>query len=139
MYWETTIQEPHMARPQSLFPKYRFHAARNCAVVTIAGKDHYLGPFGSPASRERYHHLLAQHQAALRSGQPFREADFHAQADFIGINTLVERYFEFARVYYSKDGKPGQEYQDVVYSLEPLTVLFGLVNARDFGPKSLKL
>ena len=32
-----------MARPKSQ-PSYRHHKARNCAVVTIDGKNHYLGP-----------------------------------------------------------------------------------------------
>jgi hypothetical protein len=26
-------------------PTYRLHKARNCAVVTIDGKNHYLGPY----------------------------------------------------------------------------------------------
>jgi hypothetical protein len=27
-------------------PAYRLQKSRNCAVVTIDGKDHYLGPYG---------------------------------------------------------------------------------------------
>ena len=128
-----------MPRPKTLFPRYRFHAARKCAVVTIDGKDHYLGPFDSPLSRERYHRLLAEFQLSARTGQRFESLSASGESGFLGINVVVERYFDFARVYYSKNGKPGQEYQDVVYSLEPLTELFGLSNAGAFGPKSLKL
>ena len=32
-------------------PSYRLHKARNCAVVTINGKNHYLGPYGSPVAQ----------------------------------------------------------------------------------------
>jgi len=32
-------------------PSYRLHKARNCAVVTIAGHNHYLDPFGSPSKQ----------------------------------------------------------------------------------------
>ena len=39
-------------------PAYRRHKARNCAVVTIAGQDHYLGPYGSPSSRRQYAALI---------------------------------------------------------------------------------
>ena len=42
-------------------PSYRLHKARNCAVVTIAGKNHYLGPYGSEASKEKYARLIAEH------------------------------------------------------------------------------
>jgi hypothetical protein len=31
-------------------PSCRLHKARNCAVVTIHGKNHYLGPYDSPES-----------------------------------------------------------------------------------------
>ena len=36
--------------PRKTTPKYRLYKARNCAVVTIAGRDHYLGPYDSPES-----------------------------------------------------------------------------------------
>ncbi len=32
-------------------PSYRLHEARNCAVVTIAGRNHYLGAHGSPGEQ----------------------------------------------------------------------------------------
>jgi hypothetical protein len=41
-------------------PSYRLHKARNCAVVTIAGKDHYLGEYDSSESWEKYHRLVAE-------------------------------------------------------------------------------
>jgi hypothetical protein len=46
--------------PRKKTPSYRFHKARNCAVVTIDGRDHYLGVYDSPESRERYHRLVLQ-------------------------------------------------------------------------------
>jgi hypothetical protein len=39
-------------------PAYRPHTARNCAVVTIHGKNHYLAPYGSAASHEKYARLI---------------------------------------------------------------------------------
>ena len=41
-------------------PSYRYHKSRNCAVVTIAGKDHYLGTYENPESWEKYHRLIAE-------------------------------------------------------------------------------
>lgn len=47
-----------MPRLNQTLPRYRLHRASGQAVVTIGGRDHYLGPFGSDAShRDR---LIAQ-------------------------------------------------------------------------------
>lgn len=42
-------------------PKYRHHKAKGLAVVTIAGRDIYLGKYGSPASKEEYRRLVAEY------------------------------------------------------------------------------
>ncbi len=41
-------------------PSYRLHKPTGKAVVTIDGKDHYLGKFDSAESRENYHRLIAE-------------------------------------------------------------------------------
>jgi hypothetical protein len=46
--------------PRKTTPAYRYHKARNCAVVTIDGKNHYLGAFDSPESWELYHRLCSE-------------------------------------------------------------------------------
>ena len=40
-------------------PSYRLHKASGQAVVTIGGKDHYLGVHGTPESRLRYERLIS--------------------------------------------------------------------------------
>ena len=52
-----------MPRPKSQ-PAYRLHKARNCAVVTVGGKNHYLGPWQSPESHEKYAALIAEWRRA---------------------------------------------------------------------------
>ncbi len=47
-------------------PKYRKHRTSGQAVVTIAGKDHYLGPHGTKASRMLYDRLVAEYLSAGR-------------------------------------------------------------------------
>src|SRR5437868_4106199 len=49
-----------MSARVSCTPTYRLHKARNLAVVTLDGEDHYLGRYGSPERRERYDHLVAE-------------------------------------------------------------------------------
>jgi hypothetical protein len=41
-------------------PKYRKHKPTGQAVVTLGGKDHYLGRHGTAASKERYVRLIAE-------------------------------------------------------------------------------
>lgn len=41
-------------------PSYRRHKASGQAVVTLNGKDHYLGPHGSKVSRDEYDRLIAE-------------------------------------------------------------------------------
>jgi hypothetical protein len=41
-------------------PTYRQHKASGQALVTLSGRDIYLGPFGSPESEERYHQAIGQ-------------------------------------------------------------------------------
>jgi len=37
---------------------YRSYEARDCAVDTISGRDHYLGEFDSDESWEEYYRLV---------------------------------------------------------------------------------
>lgn len=39
-------------------PSYRLHRVSGHAVVTLNGRDHYLGPRGSPESVEAYKRLI---------------------------------------------------------------------------------
>ena len=47
-----------MPRSTRSIPKYRLHKASGQAVVTLRGKDYYLGPHGSPESRAEYDRLI---------------------------------------------------------------------------------
>jgi hypothetical protein len=82
-------------------PSYRLHKARGCAVVTINGKNHYLGPYDSPESHEKYARLIAEWQAnreglaALPS--PTSNGD-------LTISPLILCYLDFATGYYVKHG-----------------------------------
>ena len=47
-----------MPRLVAATPKYRHHRASGQAVVTIAGKDHYVGPWKSKVSQAEYDQLI---------------------------------------------------------------------------------
>tara|TARA_R110002049_G_scaffold305056_1_gene500975 strand:+ start:9914 stop:10165 length:252 start_codon:yes stop_codon:yes gene_type:complete len=41
-------------------PSYRLHRASGNAVVTVDGRDHYLGKYDTPESLEKYARLIAE-------------------------------------------------------------------------------
>jgi hypothetical protein len=82
-------------------PRYRLHKRTGQAVVTIDGKDIYLGKHRSAASHEAYRRKVAewmQHGGRLPASK--HEAT---------VTELVVAYTEFATGYYRKNGKPTDE------------------------------
>ena len=57
-----------MPRLVDSVPKYRLHRASGQAIVSIAGKDHYLGPWRSKASRIEYDRIVGEWIANGRRG-----------------------------------------------------------------------
>ncbi len=78
-----------MPRQSSSFvPKYCKHRASGQAVVTICGRDHYLGPHGTKASRLEYDRLIGEW---LQNGH-------QSQVTNDGSVTVIElcaRYWKF--------------------------------------------
>lgn len=56
-----------MPRLSHALPKYRKHKASGQAICTIRGKDYYLGPYGTEASKSAYDRLVSEWLAAGRS------------------------------------------------------------------------
>ena len=112
-------------------PAYRHHKARHCAVVTIDGKNHYLGPWQSPRSHEKYPRLIAEWSRSngTRPGPA---------AAPLTINVLILAYFRHAQVRYVKYGEPTSEVGCIRQALRPLRRMYGTTHATDFGPKALK-
>src|SRR3954454_19611797 len=96
-----------MPRPHSQ-PSYRHHKARNVAVVTIDGKNHYLGPWQSPESHEKYAALIAEW---TRNGStlPTKTAGAPTDATPLTVSELILAYFKFAQTHYVKHGEPTSE------------------------------
>jgi hypothetical protein len=53
-----------------IIPSYRLHKPSGRAVVTLSGRDHYLGAHGSPESRREYDRLVAGWLAARGAPAP---------------------------------------------------------------------
>jgi len=120
----------------SLTPAYRLHRPSGRAVVTLDGKDFYLGPWGSEESRREYDRLLAEW---LASGRRLPVAARPASASrVLTVGELILAYDDHAQTYYVKDGKPTSELDCIRYSMKHLRRLYLRSSTATFGPLSLK-
>lgn len=124
---------PRNGRP----PSYRLHKARNLAVVTLDGKNHYLGPYGSAESHEKYARLIAEWRQSRDRAIPAAASNSSAGFD-LSVNELILAYWRHVETYYVKDGRPTSEQDNIRQALRFLRRLYGHTPAREFGPKGLK-
>lgn len=116
-------------------PKMHRHKTGQ-ARVRLAGKDYYLGPWGSAKAEEKYRELVGKF--LLEKSDPGGEPK--QRQDVITLAELLAAYWEHAKKYYrDPDGKPAKEQvamADVVKLLRE-TLPADLLCA-DFGPLRLK-
>ncbi|MEZ6069932.1 MAG: hypothetical protein R3C10_06550 [Pirellulales bacterium] len=129
--------EPRTNRP----PSYRHHKARNLAVVTIDGRDHYLGPYASPESYEKYERKIAEwrQQCVNIPGTLSSCNGTHASSPtspvmttvVVTINEVILTYVGHAKTYYrSKSGKPTGELDNIKYAVRTVKKLYGRTTQR---------
>ena len=92
----------------------------------LSGQRHYLGPYGSPESRERYARLLAEYEASGRHG-PVHEQE-------IRITEALARYLSHAENYYG-----AREFVNMRPALRDLARLYGGDRASTFGAIGLRV
>jgi integrase len=119
-----------MPRLNQAVPKYQKHKASGQAVVTINGRDHYLGPHGTKASKLEYDRLITEW---LSSG---RSASFGAAKPELTVVELVADYLRFAKGYYG-DGSHGT-FATMKRVARPLKALYGRTPAAEFGVVQFK-
>jgi integrase len=115
-------------------PNYRLHKPTNQAVVTIDGKDIYLGRHGTSESRAEYDRRIAEW---LGNGRRLAHSSSASSADS-SINEVLLSYLRFAGSYYIKNGRPTSEPANLALAFRPLRQLYGHTPAVEFGPLGLK-
>lgn len=111
------------ARPPRT-PSYRHHKPSGQAVVTLNGRDVYLGAYDSRESRAEYDRVVAEWLANGR----------HLPGeDDITIAELVARYAEHVRGQYRSD-----EPDKIGQAIRPVRIRYGTLPAREFSPLKLK-
>lgn len=108
-------------------PKYRRHSTGQ-AVVTLAGRDFYLGVYGTPESRREYQRLLAEWHAAGRNLPPSYADPGRTLAE------VMLAYLNFAEGYYLSGG----ELAGIKCALKAVRELYADLPAADFSPLKLK-
>src|SRR5262245_59796757 len=116
-------------------PSLRRHKPSKQGVVTLNGRDHYLGPWPDSQKqapqpvRDAYDTLVAEWLANGR-----RPTD--ATPPPITVAELILQFWErYATVYYRHpDGSPTSEQGNYKLSLRPLRKLFGKLPAAEFSP-----
>jgi integrase len=111
-------------------PSYRKHKPSGQAVVTLGGKDIYLGRYGTEASRVKYDRIVAEWLANGRR-LPTSVA--------LSIVEVIKPFWAWVEMHYRKlDGTQTSEVAEYRYSLRPINHLFGTTSAAEFGPLKFK-
>ena len=116
---------------QNRIPTYRLHKPSGQAVVTLDGRDIYLGPHGCEESRADYNRLIAEW---IANGRRLASGDEAS----LTVAEVITRYWRHAEGYYRKNGKPTSELHCLRVAFRPLRRLCGHTPAKDFGPLALK-
>ena len=119
-----------MPKLSNSVPKYRKHRASGQAVVTLNGRDFYLGPHGTKASKREYDRLTSEWLANGRGLPP-------GQANDLTVAELLLSYWEYAQGYYRKNGEQTSEVGAIKSALRPVRELYADRPAREFGPLAL--
>ena len=109
-------------------PKYRKHRGSGQAVVTINGRDYYLGVHGTAVSKRHYDQLIAEY---LSTG-------YVGQQSCLTVTELIALYWKYVKSYYVKNGKLTSEAGLMRTALRVLRKLYGNIPAREFSPLKLK-
>ena len=112
----------------SRIPSLRLHKPSNRAVVTIAGRDHYCGLWGSKQAKSEYERLVGEWLASGGAPRPTAHGG-------VTVAGLALAYRRFAARYYAP---PSTETAQIRLAMRPVVQRYGHTLARDFGPLSLK-
>jgi integrase len=120
-----------MPRLVHSLPRYRRHRGSNQGVVTLNGRDYYLGPYGAKASKVEYDRLIGEWLAGGRN-------PLNVTINELTVVELCVRYIRFARSYYQASDTKNRSLPSVARAIRYLRERYGRALAVEFGPLALK-
>ena len=129
-------------KPTRKPPAYRQRCGYDQAVVTLTDaatgkrRDYWLGPFGTPASREMYYRLLAEYEALGRRLPPKPSDAAGSGPGPLGV-TVSELCLEYWRCV-ARDHLPKRAHA-VRMTLRLLRRMDGSTPVAEYGPRRLRL
>ncbi len=110
-------------------PRLRHRSGQ--ARVTINGRDHYLGPHGSQASKKEYDRIVAEYLASDRS------PSFGISNVVYTVAMLMRDYLHHAKAYYGEG--VNSEWHRIKLPCAVLKELYMDLPADEFGPDQFKV
>lgn len=114
-------------KPHPKVPAYRLHKATGQAVVTLGGRDVYLGKHGTPESQQQYHRAVAEWLAGVQR---------HREAAGVAVAELVEKHLDWSETYYAKNGRPTSEVVNIAVACRIVVQLYGGMPASEFDVRA---
>jgi integrase len=114
-------------------PSLRHHKPSGRAVVTLNGKDIYLGPWDSGEAQEAYDRKVQEWLTRNRRPEVTEE-----EKPLLSVSQVLVRFLDHAESYYVRDGKPTSELGNLKRVIRTVRELYGRTPAPEFGPKALK-
>lgn len=115
-------------------PKYRLHKPSQNAVVTINGKNHYLGKYGTDESHELYRRKITESWGQSVTTIATAETVTVKTSLGITISEIAVLYAKHCKAYYRKNGEPTSEWTVCKLVLKRLRSIYGSLVAKEFGP-----
>jgi integrase len=128
-----------MPRLSHRLPSYRLHKSDGRALVTIHGRDIYLGRHGTPESRAEYERVIAEWLAHGKGRTGARPRPAAPAPDELAVVEVVAAFMRHAETHYRDPaGKMTREVDNCRDALKPVVMLYGSTPARSFGPIALR-
>ncbi len=124
-----------MPKPGVRVPSLVQHKPSGRACVRIAGRDIWLGKWGSPQAEERYRRVVAEYLAHGRLPAASATA---GSSDGPLVNELILAYGRHAKGYYRKDGKETSQLGLIKGVLRLLREHYGLTPTAEFDAARLE-
>lgn len=127
--------------PRTRIPSYRLHKSTGLAVVTLLGRDYYLGRHGTDESRQRYDRLIARYLQTRSTPAPARRSG----VEDLSVAQVLLAFLRHATERYRKGNRATSQLDRVKRAVrcarghllaDGQTV--GELPAGDFGPLTLK-